>query len=157
MNKIHVILGLFFCCASLLYGADRLSSMQQRRSDIDVLLLKQKVIEGADGFLRANKNTKKGLSQKDVGLITQENNDRRSAFIQIAADDATVKDVNDAGQKFALKYIGFYKKGVLRENPANQIIYDNWPPEIKSAEELINKFFGVLDSEESKLMESVEK
>lgn len=156
MSKILSILCLVLCCTSFSGASDMLSSLRQRRSDIDALLLKQKAVEGADGFVKANKDATKNLNQRELDLLVEENKDRKVLFSKMAERDSAIKDFNEAGKKFALKYIESYKKGVLRENPANQLVYHHWPPEVESAGGLISEFFETLDSRELELKQSVE-
>ena len=156
MSKFFTILCLILCCTSLSRASDIKSSLKQRRPAIDTLLLNQKVVEGADGFVKAHKDSKVSLSQKEQDLLLEENKDRKTLFSEMAERDSTIKDLNMAGGKFARQYIASYKKGVLRENPANQLVYDHWPPEIKSTEDLITEFFERLDSSELTLKQWVE-
>jgi len=156
MNRILTVLSIFLCLSIGQVSAGVLSSLSQRRPQVDQLLLNQKAIEGANGYLRENGDSKKSVSPKDRQLIEAENKDRRDLFGKMAKNDSQIKDGNHAGKQLALKYIGLYKNGVLRENPSNKLIYDSWPPEVKSVEALLTEFFQPLDTLESQMRASVE-
>ena len=96
MNKILLILCLVFCSSSFSGASDILSSLKQRRSHIDALLLKQKAVECTDRYLHLASN--KQMSGPIKRLMTLENLKSKKVYRSIGLEVTPIMDAAEVGK-----------------------------------------------------------